>query len=138
VIIIHLRFGDHIGGKWGEWTLELAHYKKALDFVYGEKFAGYENKHLVVISEDIEFCKEHYDEIGFGVAGDEITFVDWNHHYNSYRDMQIISMGKIIIKSVGGFALAGALISKTVDYLIQTDNTGTRIEWQREGTEKIQ
>jgi hypothetical protein len=132
-VIVHVRRGDHVIGVWSQKKYSSnSVFKPTLERVYNsEEFAQYKNKLLVVLSDDIEFCKKHYGELGFGVAGENIIFVDWNHHYDSFRDMQIIAQGKVVIKFNGGFARCAALISKITEYVIHADDDGGKIEYQR-------
>ena len=132
-IAIHFRRGDRIVGAYKEEWHDHIKYKESLEMVYKQMpFSQHSNKHLFVFSDDMEFIKSHAEELGFGLAGDAITYVDWNHHFNSFRDMHLMSECKVIIRSIGGFAKAAGLISQTLDYLISVDDKKVWVEWERE------
>jgi hypothetical protein len=116
-ITLHVRRGDFFtGDAVKNARRENDYYKLQLERVW--RIPGYENKHLFVFSDDLDFCREHYDELGLGIAGDNITFVEGNDHFESYRDMQLMSMSKIIVVSQSGFNQCGALVSRRVEYIL--------------------
>jgi len=121
-IAIHIRRGDQLLKKNSGMKSDVA-YKKALELVYTQNpFAEYPNKHLFVFSDDMGWVKNNREELGLHLAKNEITFVDWNHHFNSFRDMHLMSLCKVVIKSIGGFALTAGIMSRTVDYIIDAND----------------
>jgi hypothetical protein len=135
-ISIHFRRGDYVVGTLKEHGYEnmCDKYKTALEFIYhGKEFERYKNKHLYVFSDDSDWVREHHEELGLGIAGDRITFVDWNHHFDSIKDMILMSLSKVIIPSVGGFARSAAQISQHVDYVVRPlAGKAPTIEYKRE------
>jgi hypothetical protein len=122
-VSVHIRRGDFFTA----YTVEKArrensYYKEQLERVW--RIPGYDNKHLFVFSDDLDFCREHFDELGLGIAGDNITYVEGNDHFESWRDMQLMSLGKIIVISQSGFCQCAALVSKRVEYILG-EGTGT-------------
>jgi len=132
-IAIHLRRGDYIVGTMKkEWHSNVK-YKESLKMVYDQLSSDrYPNKHLFVFSDDMEFVKANTLALGLDIAGDSITYVDWNHHFNSFRDMQLMASCRIIIRSLGVFGYTAASIGKSVDCLISVNDQGGWIEWIRE------
>jgi len=132
-ISIHIRRGDHITTGLSPYATGCDFYKPAIELVWAnDEFKKYENKHLYVFSDDIKYVKQHYIEYGFDIVGSEITYVNWNHHYNSMYDMYLLSLSKVIIRSVGGFSHTAALISRNVEYVIYTYPNFCGIEWKRQ------
>ena len=132
-ISLHIRLGDSVGLWYRPSTDNKDQYKKAMDFVWnGKDFKKYNNKHLYIFSDDMDFVREHYKELGLDLAGENITYVDWNHHYNSIYDLHLMSLSKVIMRAIGGFALTAAYISKNVEYVVQASPDTVKIEWQRE------
>ena len=52
------------------------------------------------------------------------------------NDLHLISLSKVIIRSLGGFALTAAYISKIVEYVVWADPETCKIEWSRGGSVK--
>jgi len=112
-------------------------YKNAIEMVYTqEPFAQNENKHLFVFSDDMEYVKVNSEKLGLSLADNDITYVDWNHHFNSMIDMQLISLCKVIIRGFGSFARVAGVVSKAVEYIISVNDKKVWIEWERSTKEK--
>jgi hypothetical protein len=138
VIAIHIRRTDYLTTYPDEWRFNVD-YKKAMELVYtDDQFKKYTNKHLLVFSDDMEWVITNAEKLGLGLAGDNITYVDWNHHFDSFRDMHLISMCRVIIRSIGLFAFSAGLMSKTVDYIIFVNDTNVWIQWQRPSGENVE
>jgi len=136
-IAVHIRRGDYLSSSlFGEdWRFNID-YKKAIDLVYNNaSFARYTNKHLLVFSDDMEWVRNHAEKLGLGFAGNSITFVNWNYHFDSIKDMHLMSMCKVVIMGNGNFALTAGLISKVADYIIRVNDKKVFIEWQRPNME---
>jgi hypothetical protein len=128
-IVIHIRRTGHLKSERERNTNQ---YKISLQYVYSN-LKHYNDKHLFVFSDDIDFCIRNAVILGFDIAGDAISYINANYHYNNYRDMQLISLGKVIIYSLGGFALCGALVSERVEYIVNANliSDETNIIWSR-------
>jgi hypothetical protein len=132
-IAIHIRRGDHITVYFTEEKSKVD-YKMALKLVYKSKmFRKYTNKHLFVFSDEMDWVMENRRLLGFDLAGEEITYVNWNHHFNSAHDMALISECKIIIKGIGNFAHTAGMVSRVTDFIIETSHSGVSISWHRLG-----
>jgi hypothetical protein len=116
-VVVHIRKGDFFTVD----TVVLArqkdkYYKDQLERAW--KIPGFENKHLFVFSDDHQYCRMFFNELGLGIAGDKISYVKGNTHFESFRDMQLMSLGKIIIMSQSGFNQVAGLMSKRAEYLL--------------------
>jgi len=137
-IAIHVRRGDQIWwykkrGTPTDWMTQVK-YKKALKKVYKSwKFRKYKDKHLFIFSDDMEYVRKNVDELGITLAGDCVTYVDWNYHLDDINDARIISSCKIIIKSVGQFAHVAGMISRRVECIIDVNEIFAYVSWRRKG-----
>lgn len=65
---------------------------------------------LFVFSDDIAWCKEHAEELGFGQFS-SIVFVEGNMHGRNYLDLQLMSSCKGMILSNSAFCYLAALLN---------------------------
>ena len=129
---IHLRRGDHVVGTFAANWKEHIKFNSAVDFIFnGRLFDSQKPKHLFVFSDDMEYAKANSRSFGFNIFGENITYVDWNRHLDSFRDMHLLSLCNVIIRGIGGFATAAGLISRRVDYIVSVTSRDVRIDWQR-------
>jgi len=111
--VIHIRRGDFI--KLG-WDKDIDYYKNHIKTSFN--ILKYTNKHLFVFSDDIDWVYENSENMQFNLFGDNITYINHNHHYNSFRDMQLMTYGKVIIPSgTSGFSNTAAIASRRVEYI---------------------
>jgi hypothetical protein len=116
-VCVHIRRGDFFTlGFMAGARREDSYYDKQLKRLW--ELPGYDNKHLFVFSDDTEYCKKYAKSIGLGIADNNITYIDHNHHYNSFRDMHLMTLGKLIVVSSSGFNQCAALISKRVEWFV--------------------
>lgn len=111
-IVIHVRRGDFVTLGIGA---DMDFYKESM-----EKLAAipdYHNKKFYVFSDDIPWCKTHTDEIGFDTyfPNADITYVTHNRQDDDYKDMVVMSYGKVIIGSNSGFVRMAAWMSKNCE-----------------------
>lgn len=103
-VSIHIRRGDYVnlGAAMDSRTCR----------ILCEKFAstvpGIWN--LFVFSDDIPWCREHQQEMGFG-RFDKVTYVEGNVRGKNYRDMQLMSHCKGMILSNSAFCYLAALLN---------------------------
>lgn len=108
-IVMHIRRGDFV--ELG-WAADLEFYREALEKI--KNIPDYPNKHFFVFSDDIPWCKENSSGMGFDLFPDaSVTYLDHNKGAESYRDMQLMTYGKIIICPFSSFSMVSA---KTSDY----------------------
>lgn len=104
-----------------------------MKLVYKHKpFSDYERKHLFVFSDNMQYARDNAEKLGLDYAGENITYVDWNHHLESYRDMQLMSECKIIIQAIGKFAMVAGLVGKKVECVIHVSHKNLQILWERQ------
>lgn len=102
-VVIHIRRGDYLAvyqskGQKANYNFYIEAIKKLLSI------PDYPNKKYFVFSDDIPWCKTHLNEIGLDLVGNsEIIFVDGNKFDESFRDMQLMTYGKIMIGGHSGF-----------------------------------
>lgn len=112
-VSIHVRRGDYVTLGW---AMEPRIYQNRI-----EKFLeGVSGKwELFVFSDDIPWCREHQEEMGFG-RFEHITFVEGNIQGKNYIDMQLMSRCKGMIVSNSAFCYLAALLNTDMKYYINT------------------
>ncbi len=88
---IHVRRGDFSSTGW---ILPSDLYKSACEKVLEQ----YPNAHFFIFSNDLDWCKKNAADCGFTQACNT-TYVAGNIKGNSYRDMQLLSMCRGIIRN---------------------------------------
>lgn len=102
-VVVHIRRGDYLpayknNGHKPNYGFYVEAIKKLLTI------PDYPNKKYFIFSDDLPWCKTHLNEIGLDLVGDsEIIFVDGNRFDDSFRDMQLMTHGKIMIGGNSGF-----------------------------------
>lgn len=76
-----------------------------------------DNWHLFVFSDDIDWCKNHAEEMGFQYF-EEVTYIEGNTESESYRDMQLMSMCKAMIVTNSAFCYLAALLNTKKEYYL--------------------
>ncbi len=114
-VAIHIRRGDLvIEGV----VADMDFYKESL--LKLKNIPDYPNKKFFIFSDNIPWCKENLEEIGFDCFPDaDITFVDNNKGADSYRDMQLMTEAKIHIGGCSGFARMVPILSKKCEVYMQ-------------------
>jgi len=96
------------------------YYKKAAEKLLA--IPDYPNKRFFIFSDDIPWCRKNVSELGFDLFPDaDITFIDFNKGENSFRDMQLMSHGKIIISSNSGFPQMAAMLAEQCEVFMHPD-----------------
>ena len=93
---IHIRRGDYLGLPTHHPTQSIDYYKEAIQII-GEE------KHFLVFSDDIEWCKENFDFLN------NKTFISGNQ---DYEDLYLMSMCKNNIIANSTFSWWGAWLNK--------------------------
>lgn len=105
-VVIHIRRGDFVGLGWDTDT---SFYLEAITKLL--VVSDYPNKKYFVFSDDIPWVKNHEEELGINlVDGSDVIYVDHNKGNDSYLDMYLISLAKVVISSGSGFARTAALL----------------------------
>lgn len=117
-VVIHIRLGDYI--KMG-WAADNSYYVDKISKVMGLK--QYSNKKFFVFSDDIKWCEEHKAEVGLDQVEDcEVVFVEGNKYENSFRDIQLMALGKIMIIGTSYFSKIAALYNDRWEMFFSNDN----------------
>ena len=110
-VSIHIRRGDYV-------TLgvaQSAEYYKSCCGYFADSVSG--KWELFVFSDDIDWCRRHQEELGFGrFAG--VTFVEGNMQGNNYIDMQLMSRCKGMIMSSSAFCYLAALLNVDMEHCV--------------------
>lgn len=105
-VAIQMRRGDFV--RLG-WDCDTSFYPEAIGKL--SQIEDYPNKKYFVFSDDIPWVKEHSKEMGLDGADGEVFYVDHNKNEDSFFDMYLISLARVIIGSASGFVKTGALFS---------------------------
>lgn len=111
-VSIHVRRGDYITMGW---ALSPAQHRKKIEKFLEKVFGEW---HLFVFSDDIPWCKEHAEEMGFGGFA-RTTYVEGNMHGKNYLDLQLMSQCKKMIPSNSAFGELGVLLNKRLEWWAQ-------------------
>lgn len=103
-VSIHIRRGDYVTLGWAMGTDT---YKTLAEQFVKEADGMWE---LFVFSDDIEWCKENQEQLGFHKFS-EVTFVEGNTNGTNYRDLQLMSCCKAMIMSNSAFCYLAALLN---------------------------
>ena len=130
-VALHIRRGDYVRDDRPGWHAETDHYRQAVEFVArSEKFKALRPLNLVVFSDDPAFVRERHVELGLDFADGFVMVVDWNTHFQSVYDSYLMSLCRVIIGAVGGFAATTALLARTPTYFVRAAPEGPRLVWQ--------
>ena len=108
---VHIRRGDFC--KLG-WELPEHFYLEAMKKMSAHMPGAF----YLVFSDDIDWCKDHFRELGLDMAGDRIVFVTGNEGADSYVDMQLMSMCEGMILANSAFSYFAALYNNRKDKAI--------------------
>lgn len=117
-VVIHVRRGDYIKvlkdrGEMPNYKYYVEAIQKIMDLPY------YPNKKYFVFSDDIHWCEIHKSELGLdSIDNSKLFFVNGNKYNKSFRDMQLMSNGKIMIGGNSGFFDFAVLYSKTCEIVV--------------------
>ncbi len=115
-VVIHVRRGDYIASIMGNDKVNDASFADYSFFSEAIKkllkIDDYPNKKYFVFSDDIPWCKENVSKLGLTLVDEkDIYYIDHNKGVDSYRDMQLMMKGKIMLISHSGFARTAVLLS---------------------------
>jgi hypothetical protein len=110
-VSVHIRRGDFVTL---DWTLPEEFYYSAMQKV-AETLP---NATYLVFSDDIDWCKDNYRELGFDVAGDRLVFVTGNEGERSYVDIDLMSRCQGMIIANSAFSYFAALLNNHPDKFV--------------------
>lgn len=109
-VAVHIRRGDYVNLGW---NLKEDFYCQAMKTMAENCDNGY----YFIFSDDPEWCKNHYKELGLDYAKNKIEFVEGNVEGLNYIDMQLMSLCKNIILSNSAFSYYAALMNQNPNAL---------------------
>lgn len=123
-VAIHIRRGDMAdAGYFNSQVVQNfeSYFETAIASI--ESLSEYSNKHYYIFSDDIDWCKEHEKELGIDTVHHKTTYVAGNTGKNCFRDMLLMSKGKIIVMCPSStFSVCAFILSSTVEkYVCFTD-----------------
>lgn len=107
---VHIRRGDYVSLGWD--TTPNFYFEKTKDIL-----ERYPDAVFFVFSDDIPWCKAHKEELGLNLPHNTV-FVEGNIHEQSYRDLQLMSMCRIILSGKSSFSYLAFLLSSHNEYFI--------------------
>lgn len=110
-VSLHIRRGDYVTVGW---TIDPKWYRYCIDKF---KLTIPGQWELFVFSDDIPWCKEHGNDLGFGKFKN-VTYVEGNTHGRNYMDMQLMSKCKAMIMSNSAFCYLAWLLNVDRKYYI--------------------
>lgn len=112
---VHIRRGNYVNLGI---ALDSSYYHDAL-----EKIAENNSEvSLFVFSDDLYWCNQHANELGFHFAKD-VTYVSGNFGVGSYIDLQLLSYCKCMVMANSGFSKLAGLLAPNLDFFIEPRST---------------
>ena len=102
---IHIRRGDYLKNWKYRGLCGLDYYKQAIAYI----LEHITSPKFYLFSDDIEWCQENISPL---LKGYDVSFVNWNHHLNSYKDMQLMTMCKSLIIANSSFSWWAAYLNQ--------------------------
>lgn len=103
-VSLHIRRGDYVTLGWA-YSTEI--YRKMITQFLTEHAGKWS---LFVFSDDIEWCRENQEELGFDMF-ESATLVTGNENGKNYIDLQLMSQCKAMIMSNSAFCYLAALLN---------------------------
>lgn len=102
---IHIRRGDYLKNWKYRGLCDIDYYQKAIAYI----LEHIKSPKFFLFSDDIDWVKENISPL---VKGYDVTFVNWNHSINSYKDMQLMAMCKNLIIANSSFSWWAAYLNQ--------------------------
>lgn len=102
---IHIRRGDYLKNWKYRRLCGIDYYQKAIAYI----LEHIKSPKFFLFSDDIDWVKENISPLLKGYA---VTFVNWNHSINSYKDMQLMAMCKNLIIANSSFSWWAAYLNQ--------------------------
>lgn len=114
-VSIHIRRGDYVDLGW-EFNADI--YKGMIKCFTENCGADWE---LFVFSDDIPWCREHQEEMGFHKFR-KVHYIEGNVKGRNYIDMQLMSQCEAMIMSNSAFCYLAALLNTRKNFYINPTN----------------
>lgn len=93
----------------------------------------YKNKKYYIFSDDMKWVKEHEEKMGLNLINKEnIRYVDHNKGEESFWDMKLMSLGKVMIFGGSGFPRMAALLNSRLEVILSQSNW-VNVAWRTMG-----
>ena len=102
---IHIRRGDYLKNWKYRGLCGIDYYQKGIAYI----LEHIKSPKFFLFSDDIDWVKEHISPL---LKGYDVTFVNWNHSINSYKDMQLMAMCKNLIIANSSFSWWAAYLNQ--------------------------
>lgn len=102
---IHIRRGDYLKNWKYRGLCGIYYYQKAIAYI----LEHIKSPKFFLFSDDIDWVKENISPL---LKGYDVTFVNWNHSINSYKDMQLMAMCKNLIIANSSFSWWAAYLNQ--------------------------
>jgi len=107
---LHIRRGDFVTlGYAGEPEL----YHQVVELVLQSR----PNAHIIVFSDDINFCKNNDSALGLDLTS-SVTFIEGNEKAMSFRDLQLMSMCKGMLITNSSFDYLASVLNSKLEYAV--------------------
>jgi hypothetical protein len=107
-VSVHIRRGDYLQHSHFSGICDVRYYFDAINIIKSKV----NNPNFIIFSDDISWCK------GVFGTGNDYIYVDWNTGYNSFIDMQLMSICKHNIIANSTFSWWGAWLNKNPNKII--------------------
>lgn len=107
---IHIRRGDYLSLGW---DMPDAYYKLSCQQIIN----NWPDVRFFVFADDIAWCQEHSERLGFDLAKDTV-YITGNVKGKNYIDMQLLSMCRGMIMSQSCFCYLAALLDRQLEFVI--------------------
>lgn len=108
-VSIHIRRGDYTNTNSNLPILDIAYYKKAIEYMMSQL----NNPSFFIFSDGIDWVRKNLD-----LSGINHQFIDWNKNEDSYIDMQLMSLCKHNIIANSSFSWWGSWLNKNPNKLV--------------------
>lgn len=108
-VSIHIRRGDYANTNSNLPILDIAYYKKAIEYMMSQL----NNPSFFIFSDGIDWVRKNLD-----LSGINHQFIDWNKNEDSYIDMQLMSLCKHNIIANSSFSWWGAWLNNNKNKLV--------------------
>ena len=129
-VVINIRIGDmyNLPGRSANFSSYKSFIKKILDI------DEYSSKKYFFFSDDIPYVLAHKEDFGITLLDEsDVKYITHNKGENSFWDMKLMSLGKIIICGSSGFGRMAGLLSERKEIFLGTDSQFDRQAMERIG-----
>lgn len=110
-VMLHIRRGDFV---LFHTTVDNSYFRISIQKI--EKIESKMQKHYFIFSDDIDWCKSNNAQLGLEDVRDRVTYITGNEGKNSYIDMYLMSLGKILVPSYNStFGYLALLLSESME-----------------------